>query len=111
MDKFDKALGVICLSLLMVSIVCGYLSFSDANRLLLSKIEKLETSLNRRGIKIVEGTVKSPAVIIFVDSREKFLAKVDELGAKTVYKNYFDIYYVFTKDFNIAYALNIARSD
>lgn len=74
---------------------------------------EFEGNLRNIGVEIQEGSVKSPAVIISLENKTVFLAKVKELNASTVYysgkgtKWISAVYYVFTKDYNIAYKLDL----
>ena len=66
-----------------------------------------EAKLNSYGVEIQEGIIKSPAVIIKLESQDAFISKVRELNAVVVYIEESAAigrhYYVFTNDYNIAY--------
>jgi hypothetical protein len=70
--------------------------------------------LRQKGITIQNAFIKSPAVIIVVETFSEFLEKVDELGVTTVYEaltqpqervtTYGRWFFVFNEDYTIAWA-------
>lgn len=106
----DTTIGIIFAIAIIVFVVSifGYSAY-------LFGLEHAEfkEELSNIGIEIQEGSVKSPAIIITLENKTAFLAKVIELEATTVYYTGIGTrwisarYYVFTKDYNIAYKLDL----
>ena len=110
MSKGEKIFYSVLVIAMVISLSGLFYTVWDINRKQKEKIMSFENELIGRGVKVQEGSVKSPAVIISLDTEEEFFNKVEELGGTTIYKTYSGYYYVFTKDYNIAYSLNLLRS-
>ncbi|NVM21766.1 MAG: hypothetical protein HWN68_08300 [Desulfobacterales bacterium] len=75
-------------------------------------VERFEGELEGYGVEIQEGVVKSPAVIITVESERDFFLKVQEAQGSIVYREkggFFVKYYLFTEDYNLAYKYTLSR--
>jgi len=76
---------------------------------------EFKEEIGSMGISIQEGSVKSPAVIITLENKTSFLAKIIELEATTIYYSGSGSmepsarYYVFTEDYNIAYRFDFIK--
>ena len=66
--------------------------------------------LRQEGFKIVNATIKSPSVIIDVESFDDFVDKAKDLGSDIIYYDKVSAnFYVFTKDYEIAYRFYVER--
>lgn len=76
-----------------------------------------QADLAEMNIMVTDGLVESPAIIIEMDNRTDFLNKITELNATIIYftgsaDSFFsERYYVFTKDYNIAYRFDLVGNN
>ena len=113
MKNRDIFIFIASMTLIFGAIGCCYLSNSELMRRYDAFNHVAKANLRLR-VNLVEGAIiKSPSVILLIDTFGDFVKMVEELNATTVYREsvYFrgswDSYYVFNEQMTIAYRYDL----
>lgn len=100
---------------IVVSVCVLGLLIAESDRKHNIRLDKFKNKLREEyGVEIQKGNIKSPAVIIQLETFNEFYEKMEEFKPEIVYYEYTygnEIqgmhYYIFTNDYNVAYKLDV----
>ena len=109
----NKIVTVIIVAIVVFGCIIGFLVIeSERNHKI--RLDKLKNKLREEyDVEIQKGIIKSPAVIIQLETFNEFYEKIEELKPEIIYYEYRGhgvegsgmYYYIFTSNYNVAFEL------